>query len=138
MSTVNSFRLLTAALTLAGSAAGQTHVEVTSRLGTKFSSLSDDKGVVAAAKKNLGSETQNPDLLLKLAQAQVSVWQDREAVETLTRALAISPQNASLYTERGHREVPLRQFAQARADLSRAVALNPKHMARESRLALDA
>jgi tetratricopeptide (TPR) repeat protein len=68
-------------------------------------------------------------LLLKLAQAQVSVWQDREAVETVTRALAISPQSADLYTERGHRELPLREFARARTDLSRAVALNPKIMA---------
>ena len=64
MTTVNSFRLLTAALTLAGSAGGQTQVEVTSGLGTKFSSLSDDKGVVAAAKKNLGSETQNADRII--------------------------------------------------------------------------
>jgi tetratricopeptide (TPR) repeat protein len=128
MNTLSALGLF-AALAFSGSAAAQPKAEITSRLGTKFSSLPDDKGAVAAAERNLGADVKNPDLLLKLVQAQVSVWQDQEAVGTLTRALAISPTNASLYTERGHREVPLREFAKARADLSRAVELNPKDMA---------
>jgi tetratricopeptide (TPR) repeat protein len=106
----------------------QPTLQVTSALGTKFYSLPDDKGVVAAALKTLAADPGNPDLLLKLAQAQVSVWQDREAVETLSRAIALAPANAALYTERGHRELPLREFAKARADLQKATQLDPKKM----------
>jgi tetratricopeptide (TPR) repeat protein len=102
--------------------------QVTSPNGTKFSSLSDEKGAVADARKSLAADSKNPDLLLKLAQAQIAVWQDREAVATLTLALEESPNNAQLYTERGHRELPLREFTQARADLTRAVELDPKRM----------
>ena len=102
--------------------------QVTSPNGTKFSSLPDEKGTVPAAQKALAADPKNPDLLLKLAQAQIGVWQDREAVATLTRAIELSPNNAQLYTERGHRELPLREFAKARTDLSRAVELDPKRM----------
>jgi tetratricopeptide (TPR) repeat protein len=101
-------------------------LEVTSGLGAKFYSLPDEKGVVATAEKNLAADPKNAVLLLKLAQAQASVWQDREAVATLTRAIEIAPDDAALYTERGHRELPLREFSRALADLNRAVALNPK------------
>jgi Flp pilus assembly protein TadD len=106
----------------------QTRLEVTSALGTKFYSLPDEKGVVAAARMALAADPKSADLLLKLAQAQIAVWQDREAVATLTRALAVSPQDAALYTERGHRELPLREFTKARADLARAVEIDPKRM----------
>jgi len=102
--------------------------QLTSPLGTKFSSLPDEKGAVAAAEKALAADPRNPGLLLKLAQAQLQVWQNREAVATLTRALAVSPKDAGLYTERGHRELPLREFTKARADLTRAVELDPKRM----------
>jgi len=34
--------------------------------------------VVAAAQKNLAADPKNPDLLLKLAQAQSAVWQDQK------------------------------------------------------------
>lgn len=129
MAAVHSSRFLSPGLALATAACAQTTLEVTSGLGTKFSSPADDKGAVAAARTKLAADQKNPDLLLKLAQAQVSVRQDREAVETLTRALAISPQDADLYTERGHREVSLRLFTQARADLTRAADINPKNMA---------
>jgi tetratricopeptide (TPR) repeat protein len=64
--------------------------------------------------------------LLKLALAQSSVRQYREAVETCTRGLAIAPANADLYLERGHRELGLREFTRARADLQQAVKLDPK------------
>jgi tetratricopeptide (TPR) repeat protein len=102
--------------------------QVTSPQGRKFSSLPDEKGMVADAEKALAADPKNPALLLKLAQAQFGVWQDREAVATLTRALEISPQDAQLYTERGHRELPLHEFTKARADLTRAVELDPKRM----------
>src|SRR5215469_2293657 len=89
-------------------ASSQPRLEVTSTLGTKFYSLPDDKGVVAAAEKALAADPKNLDLLRKLEQAQVLVWQDREAVATAARALEIAPRDAALLTERGHREVPLR------------------------------
>ena len=114
---------------VATAASAQTQLEVTSKLGTKFYSMEDTKGVVAAARKNLAADNKDPVLLLKLALAQISAWQDKEAVETLTRAIAISPENGDLYTERGHRYLPLREFAKARADLKRAAELTPKNMA---------
>src|SRR5215472_15124927 len=113
-------------LALAGflcAAHAQTKLEVTSALGTKFYSLPDDKGVVAAAQKALAADPRNPALFLKLAQAQASVWEDREAVETCTRGLSIDPKAVALLIERGHRELPLREFARAKEDLARAVAL---------------
>jgi tetratricopeptide (TPR) repeat protein len=111
------------------SAASAQQLEITSSLGRKFFSLPDPKAAVAEARKNLAADPKNPDLLLKLAQAQISVWENKEAVETLTRAIAISPNNGDLYTERGHRYLPLRDFTKARADLTRAATLTPKNMA---------
>ena len=102
--------------------------QVTSPQGTKFSSLPDEKGAVAAAEKELSADPKNRDSLWKLAAAQAGVWQDREAVATLTRALDVSPNDAQLYTERGHRQLPLLSFTKARADLTRAVELDPKRM----------
>jgi tetratricopeptide (TPR) repeat protein len=112
-----------------GQDAGRAVYEITSPLGTKFYSLADGKGVVAAARKAAAAEPGNADLLLKLAQAEASVWQEREAVEACTRALALAADRADLLTERGHRYLPLREFEKARADLTRAVALDPKNMA---------
>jgi len=121
-------RIFVLACLLAGAAAAQPRLEVTSPLGTKFYSLADAKGVVAEAEKKLAADPKNADLLLKLAQAQVSVWQDREAVATLTRALEAKPDDAALLVERGHRELPLREFARAEADLERASRIDPKRM----------
>lgn len=121
-------RILCLAWFLVIAAGAQTKLEVTSPLGTKFYSLPDDKGAVAAADKALAADPKNPDLLLKLAQAQVSVWQDREAVATLTRALAVKSDDAALLTERGHRELPLREYAKAAADLKRAIEIDPNRM----------
>lgn len=123
MRTIPILLPLAAALLLSGQG---TRLEVATRLGAKFYSLPDEKGVVPAAEKSLAADARNPGLLLKLAQAQVSVWQDREAVATLGRAIALTPKQAALYTERGHRELPLREFARARTDLNRAVSLDPK------------
>jgi tetratricopeptide (TPR) repeat protein len=118
------------ALALAPMAFGQKIVpEVTSPLGTKFYSIADEKGVVAAAQKAAAADARNADLLLKLAQAHASVWQEREAVEACTRGLALAPDRADLLTERGHRELPLREFEKARADLTRAVQIDPGNMA---------
>jgi tetratricopeptide (TPR) repeat protein len=123
-------------LALASMASAQA-LEVTSKLGVKFYSLPDPKAGVSEARKNLAADPNNPALLLKLAQAQISVWEDKEAVATLTRAIAISPKDGALYTERGHRYLPLREFAKARADLKRAVVLNPKDMAAYYHLGLS-
>lgn len=103
--------------------------QVTSPLGTKFFSIADEKGAVAAARKAAEADPKNADLLLKLAQAEASVWQEREAVEACTRGLALAPDRADLLTERGHRYLPLREFQKARADLTRAVTIDPKDMA---------
>lgn len=102
-------------------------LQVTSRLGTKFYSRPDEKGAVAAARKQL--DPKNPESLFKLAQAQLAIWQNKEAAETLTKALALSPNNAAYLTERGHRYLPLREFARARADLTKASTIDPKNMA---------
>lgn len=137
MSIARSFCSLASLLALAAAAPAQTKLEVTSGLGAKFYSLPDDKGGVSAAGKALAADPKSPALLLKLAQAQIAVWEDKEAVTTLTRALAVSPKDAALLTERGHREVPLRQFAKARSDLSRAAELDPKNMAAYYHLGLS-
>ncbi len=124
-------KVFLAALMFAAAASAQSVqpvLEVTSALGTKFYSMPDEKGVVAEAEKNLAADPKNPALIMKLEAAQVSVWQDREAVATCTRALKMTPGSADIYTERGHRQLPLRDFKQALADLSQAVALDPKKM----------
>ncbi len=130
MRTIRFLLPLLAALLLSGQETKpETKPEVVNGLGAKFTSLPDEKGVVAAAQKTFEADPNNPDLLVKLALAQASVWQDREAVATLTNALALAPNDAAIYTERGHRELPLREFARARADLTHAAQLNPKDMA---------
>src|SRR5277367_4157849 len=101
-------------------------LELTSPLGTKFYSKRDEKGAVAAAEKAVAADPKNVKLLLKLSQAQNSVQQIREAVQTCTRALKIEPNNAEVLTERGHRQLPLREFARAREDSKRANELDPK------------
>lgn len=123
---VIGFVCLTLVAPLLQAQTSPTKLQLTSALGVKFYSLPDEKGVVEAAQKALAADPKNPDLLLKLALAQSSVWQYREAVATCTSGLAIAPDNAALYTERGHRKLALRDFAGARADLKRAVTLDPK------------
>jgi tetratricopeptide (TPR) repeat protein len=133
MTTPRALSLLGSLVLAAAASAQALHftdgLEVTSKLGAKFYSLTDEKGAIADAQKALAADPKNPALLLKLAQAQFSVWENKEAAETLTRALVISPKNADLLIERGHRELPLREFTKARADLTRGAALAPKTMA---------
>jgi tetratricopeptide (TPR) repeat protein len=102
-------------------------LQVTSHLGTKSYSKPDSKGAVAAAQKAL--DPSKAESLYKLAQAQLGIWQNKEAVETLTRALALAPDNAEYLTERGHRYLPLREFAKAEADLDRSARIDPRKMA---------
>lgn len=99
--------------------------EVTTASGRKFYALPDAKGAVAAAEKALAADPRNPDLILKLAQAQASVWQYREAVATCSRGLKLTPDDAGLYLERGHRELALMMFNEAASDLDHAAAINP-------------
>jgi tetratricopeptide (TPR) repeat protein len=98
---------------------------VTTPDGRAFSSLPDTKGAVAAAEKALAADPRNPDLILKLAQAQASVWQYREAVATCSRGLRIAPMNPALYLERGHRELALMMFNEAESDLDHSAELDP-------------
>ena len=65
-------------------AADRPLLEVTSPLGTKFYSKPDEKGVVAAAEKALAADPKNVKLLLKLSQAQNSLQQIKQAVNTLS------------------------------------------------------
>jgi len=106
----------------------QSGLEYTSPLGMRFHSLPDPKGVVAAAEKRAEADPKNAKALLDLEKAQVSVWQDREAVATCGRVLALTPDDAAVLTERGHRELPLREFKQARTDLMRSAALDSQRM----------
>jgi tetratricopeptide (TPR) repeat protein len=100
--------------------------ELHSPLNREFYALADSKGAVSEAEKNLAADPHNPQLLLKLAQAEAGIWQYNEAVATCTRALRMDPQNAALYLERGHRELALLKFAEAESDLDRALSLDPQ------------
>ena len=101
-------------LTLAGALPGQ-KLQLTSPLGVRFYSQPDQKGAIAVAQKNLAADPKNVALVLKLAMAEASVWEYREAVATCTGALAMAPDNADVLLERGHRELGLREFEHARA-----------------------
>src|SRR5580658_1074805 len=113
---MTAFRIFCCVFSLGPGLFGQTKLEVTSPLGTKFYSIPDEKKVVPEAQKALAAEPKNPDLMLKLALAQSSIREYRESVATCARGLAIAPDNAALDRERGHREVGLREFSKARAD----------------------
>lgn len=108
---------------LAIGAYSQSHYEVTSLLGRKLESAPDTQGAVEKARKALAADPDNIALVLKLSQAQASVWENKEAEATCTAALAKHPDNADLLTERGHRRVALRDFAGAKADLEKSAKL---------------
>lgn len=105
--------------------AASTMLEVEMKPGPKFFALPDTQGAVAAAKQKSDADPKNTDLLMKLDQEQVKVWEYREAVATCTRGLAIAPANAAFYVERGHREVALQRFPETIADMQRAIELDP-------------
>jgi tetratricopeptide (TPR) repeat protein len=108
-------------------AAAQPRFEATSLLGKRLESqAADDKGVIEAARKALEADPDNVALVVKLSQAQASVWQSKEAAETCTQALKMHKDDIDLLTERGHRYVALRRFADAKADLARAASLGSK------------
>ena len=101
--------------------------EAVSPTGVKFYSMPDEKGVVAEAEKNLAADPKNIELIIKLGQAQASVWRYRDAIATYTRGLEIAPDNALLYRHRGHRYISTRQFDRAVGDLERGAKLNDKN-----------
>jgi len=103
-----------------------TEPEATSPTGIKFYANADEKGAVAEAQKNLSADPKNLELIIKLGQAQASVWRYRDAIATYTRGLEIAPDNPLLYRHRGHRYISTRQLDRAVADLERGAKLDPK------------
>ena len=101
--------------------------EAVSPTGAKFYANPDEKGAVAEAEKNLAADPKNIELIIKLCQAQASVWRYRDAIRTYTRGMEIAPQNALLYRHRGHRYISTRQFDKAIADLERGAKLDDKN-----------
>jgi tetratricopeptide (TPR) repeat protein len=122
-----STRIILCAAICVLTADAQPRLEVTSLLGRPLESQADDKGVIEAARKTLTADPDNVALIVKLSQAQASVWQSKEAAETCTKALESHPDSIELLTERGHRRVALRQFAGAKSDLERAASLGSKN-----------
>ncbi len=100
-------------------------LELTSGLGRKLYSLSDDESVTAA-RKNLAADPKNVDLVLQLSKAEAGRRQYKEAVATTTEGLAFAPKIPDLYLERGHRELGLREFKAAMNDLEQATRLAPE------------
>ncbi|HJQ71042.1 MAG TPA: tetratricopeptide repeat protein [Blastocatellia bacterium] len=101
--------------------------EAVSPTGAKFYANPDEKGAVAEAEKNLSADPKNVELIIKLGQAQASVWRYRDAIATYTRGIEIAPENALLYRHRGHRYISTRQFDKAIADLERGAKLDAKN-----------
>jgi tetratricopeptide (TPR) repeat protein len=110
-----------------GVKAGVPSVEVTSALGRKLYSLSDDESVTAA-RKRLAADQKNVALVLALSKAEAGRRQYREAVATCSKGLLAAPKDADLYVERGHRELGLRDFKPALQDLKRATELAPDNL----------
>jgi tetratricopeptide (TPR) repeat protein len=127
-----TYRLLLALLaisilSISVSAQTTTEPEATSPTGAKFYSNPDEKNVIAEAEKNLAADPKNVELIIKLGQAQASVWRYRDAIATYTRGLGVAPDNAMLYRHRGHRYISTRQLDRAVADLERGAKLSEKN-----------
>lgn len=101
--------------------------EAVSPTGAKFYANPDEKGAIAEAEKNLSADPKNIELIIKLGQAQASVWRYRDAIATYTRGIEIAPENALLYRHRGHRYISTRQLDKAIADLERGAKLDDKN-----------
>ena len=127
MRLANTVRVISGISLLAIVASAQSRFEITSLVGKKLEAQADDKGVVEAARKALAADPDNIGLVIKVSQAQASLWQNVEAAAICTKALEAHPANVELLTERGHRRVALRQFADAKADLAEAVRLGSKN-----------
>jgi len=123
----NFARLICGAAILTSLGSAQPRFEITSLLGKKLEAQDDPKGVVAAAQKALAADPNNIGLVIKVSQAQASLWQNVEAAATCTKALAAHADNIELLTELGHRRVALRQFTEAKAEMTRAVHLGSKN-----------
>jgi tetratricopeptide (TPR) repeat protein len=121
-----AFLSLAAQLTSqSGDEARHGKLELTSGLGRKLYSLSDDESIIAA-RKNLAADPKSVERVLQLSKAEAGRRQYREAVATSTAGLAFAPKNADLYLERGHRELGLREFKAAINDLEQATRLAPE------------
>ena len=121
------FALMISILSLSVFAQTAAEPEAVSPTGAKFYANPDEKGAVAEAEKNLAADPKNIELIIKLGQAQASVWRYRDAIATYTRGLEIAPDNALLYRHRGHRYISTRQFDRAVDDLERGAKLNDKN-----------
>ena len=66
---------------------GTAEPEAVSPTGAKFYANPDEKGAVAEAEKNLAADPKNIELIIKLGQAQASVWRYRDAIRTYTRGM---------------------------------------------------
>ena len=119
--------VMTSVLSVSVLAQAAAEPEAVSPTGAKFYPMPDEKGVVAEAEKSLAADPKNIELIIKLGQAQASVWRFRDAIATYTRGIEIAPDNALLYRHRGHRYISTRQFDRAVADLERGAKLNDKN-----------
>jgi tetratricopeptide (TPR) repeat protein len=100
-------------------------LQVTSGLGRKLYSLTDDQSVIDA-RNSLAADPKSVERVLQLSKAEAGRRQYREAVATSTQGLAFAPKSADLYLERGHRELGLREFKTAMNDLEQATRLAPE------------
>ncbi|HEX5736058.1 MAG TPA: tetratricopeptide repeat protein [Blastocatellia bacterium] len=119
--------LMISVLSISAFAQTTTEPEAVSPAGTKFYANPDEKGAVAEAEKNLAADPKNIELIIKLGQAQASVWRYRDAIRTYSRGIEIAPQNALLYRHRGHRYISTRQLDKAIVDLERGAKLDDKN-----------
>lgn len=114
---------LTAAVAAAGAPAVAQSVQYRSPAGVTYRSQRDT-GAIARAKRTLAGDTHNVDHIVRVAVAQSTVRQFREAIETLSRGIAIAPGNPVLYRWRGHRYLSVREFDRAMADLTRGYGID--------------
>lgn len=117
--------LLTVALLAVAQSSGEP--EVVSKVGKKFYSRSDEKGVVAEAEKKLAADPKNVEMIIALGRAQAEVWRYRDAIATYGRGIELYPTNALLYRHRGHRYISTRQLDKAAADLEKGAKLDEKN-----------
>jgi tetratricopeptide (TPR) repeat protein len=105
---------------------GAQEVQYVSASGTRYSSLADEKGVVAEAQKKLDTDPRSVDLLVALGDAYATVWNHKAAIAVYDRALAQEPGKALLFQQRGHRRLSIREFEAARTDLEEAAKRDEK------------
>ena len=105
---------------------GAQEVQYVSPSGKPYSSLVDEKGVVAEAQKKLDADPKSIDLMVALGDAYATVWNHKAAIAVYDRAIALEPGKALLLQQRGHRRLSIREFETARADLEEAAKRDEK------------